>query len=43
MRIVINAPADDMESYLEVVADQFANGCTSGYHDAYTHWQIEES
>jgi hypothetical protein len=42
VKISITAPERELPDYLRVVADQVAEGFTSGHVDATTHWQTEE-
>ena len=43
MRIIVTAPEDDIEIYLEhVVLPQYADGYTSGHQDSETHWTSQE-
>lgn len=42
MKIVINVSEERAVEYVEV-ANQLADGYTSGHHDAETYWDTEES
>lgn len=41
MRIIITVPEGQAVEYMEFVAGQIEDGCTSGHVDAQTWWEIE--